>query len=322
MVARPRRRARRRQPVLRAVSRAPGRGSCAATATPFRGRAELAADLTSEGPSTAPDQRHGAVRLLHIAKAAAALDGAPARSTSTRYRAAQASTPPDGWSASDASSGCSPRPPTPSRSPASRCCARSARRVLELAGPRADEPRRQGGHGRARGLPARRDVPDVSRASWCRSRRRSRTSARRRELRVFLRRDDYGRFVSCVVYLPRDRYNTPVRDRFTRILTRAHGRGERRVHRPGLGRRWPLGCTWWPDPPTARSCSTSTPTQLETELAEAARSWDDDLVEAGRAPPAAWRRPATSRPAWCVSTLSAACPRPTRRTTLPADGSA
>ena len=35
----------------------------------------------------------------------------------------------------------------------------------------------------------------------------------RRQLRLFLRRDDYGRFMSCMVYLPRDRYTTQVRQR-------------------------------------------------------------------------------------------------------------
>ena len=35
----------------------------------------------------------------------------------------------------------------------------------------------------------------------------------RRQLRLFLRRDDYGRFMSCLVYLPRDRYTTHVRQR-------------------------------------------------------------------------------------------------------------
>ena len=30
----------------------------------------------------------------------------------------------------------------------------------------------------------------------------------RRQLRLFLRRDAYGRYISCLVYLPRDRYTT------------------------------------------------------------------------------------------------------------------
>ena len=45
----------------------------------------------------------------------------------------------------------------------------------------------------------------------------------RRQLRLFLRRDDYGRFVSCLVYLPRDRYTTDVRLKMQRILLDAFG---------------------------------------------------------------------------------------------------
>ena len=40
----------------------------------------------------------------------------------------------------------------------------------------------------------------------------------RRQLRLFVRRDIYGRFLSCLVYLPRDRYNTTVRERIAAIL--------------------------------------------------------------------------------------------------------
>ncbi|WP_139343836.1 NAD-glutamate dehydrogenase domain-containing protein, partial [Escherichia coli] len=41
----------------------------------------------------------------------------------------------------------------------------------------------------------------------------------RRQLKLFVRRDIYGRFLSCLVYLPRDRYNTTVRERIAAILT-------------------------------------------------------------------------------------------------------
>lgn len=40
----------------------------------------------------------------------------------------------------------------------------------------------------------------------------------RRHLRMFIRRDDYGRYLSFLVYLPRDRYNTEVRERIQRLL--------------------------------------------------------------------------------------------------------
>ena len=43
----------------------------------------------------------------------------------------------------------------------------------------------------------------------------------RRQLRLFLRKDDYGRFMSCLVYLPRDRYTTQVRQEMERILLKA-----------------------------------------------------------------------------------------------------
>ncbi|GGH66061.1 NAD-glutamate dehydrogenase [Rothia aerolata] len=40
----------------------------------------------------------------------------------------------------------------------------------------------------------------------------------RRTTRLFLRPDDFGRFVSAVVYLPRDRYNTAVRHRIENVF--------------------------------------------------------------------------------------------------------
>src|SRR5690606_1476475 len=40
----------------------------------------------------------------------------------------------------------------------------------------------------------------------------------RRQVRLFVRRDSYGRYVSFLVYLPRDRYTTAVRNRMQQIL--------------------------------------------------------------------------------------------------------
>ena len=42
-----------------------------------------------------------------------------------------------------------------------------------------------------------------------------------RQTRLFVRHDDYGRYVSCLVYLPRDRYNTSVRNRIDAVLRKA-----------------------------------------------------------------------------------------------------
>ena len=42
----------------------------------------------------------------------------------------------------------------------------------------------------------------------------------RQRIKLFVRRDAFGRFFSCLVYVPRDRYNTDVRNRIERILMR------------------------------------------------------------------------------------------------------
>src|ERR1700742_5279448 len=43
----------------------------------------------------------------------------------------------------------------------------------------------------------------------------------RKQTRLFLRRDVYGRYMSCLVFLPRDRYTTAVRLRVQEILRTA-----------------------------------------------------------------------------------------------------
>jgi len=46
----------------------------------------------------------------------------------------------------------------------------------------------------------------------------------RRQLRLFVRQDTYRRYLSCLVYLPRDRYTTQVRQRMQQILAGALAR--------------------------------------------------------------------------------------------------
>ncbi len=50
----------------------------------------------------------------------------------------------------------------------------------------------------------------------------------RRTVRLLVRRDPYHRFFSCLIYVPRDRYNTEVRQRIERIVPRRIRRQERR----------------------------------------------------------------------------------------------
>ena len=58
--------------------------------------------------------------------------------------------------------------------------------------------------------------------------------ASRRRLRAFLQPDPFGRFVSVMVYLPRDRYTTACRLAMQQILLDAfHGTGIRYTARVG-----------------------------------------------------------------------------------------
>ena len=104
----------------------------------------------------------------------------------------------------------------------------------------------------------------------------------RRQVRLFVRPDTYRRYLSCLVYLPRDRYNTTVRERIAAILTRELGGGTveytARVSESLLARvhfviRAPGG-----EPMTGEYDVHD----IERRLAEAARSWQDDFSHAVR----------------------------------------
>ena len=101
----------------------------------------------------------------------------------------------------------------------------------------------------------------------------------RRQTKLFLRRDAYSRFMSCLVYLPRDRYTTKVRLEMERILREAfHGSSVEytaRVSESVLARlhfvvRMAKGALV-PDVDQA---------ELELRLVEATRSWADDFSDA------------------------------------------
>ena len=80
-------------------------------------------------------------------------------------------------------------------------------------------------HRDPRDPPARRAVPDPGRRAVRDRDRRSCTWASASALRLFVRRDTFGRFLSCLVFVPRDRFNTENRRRIEAILQR---------HLPGL----------------------------------------------------------------------------------------
>ena len=74
---------------------------------------------------------------------------------------------------------------------------------------------------RAGHLPARRALPALHRRARRRSRSRSWAWGCDDAVRLFVSRDRVGCFVSCLVYLPRDRYTTPVRELVVDALLRA-----------------------------------------------------------------------------------------------------
>ena len=101
----------------------------------------------------------------------------------------------------------------------------------------------------------------------------------RRQTRVLVRPDSYGRFMSCLVLLPRDRYNTPVRERIQQLLKEAFGGTSTdftaRVDADLLAK---LHVTV--HLPDAHRAPVVDLDVLETRLAQAVRSWGDDLQAA------------------------------------------
>ncbi|MGH3266439.1 MAG: NAD-glutamate dehydrogenase domain-containing protein, partial [Trebonia sp.] len=101
--------------------------------------------------------------------------------------------------------------------------------------------------------------------------------AERKQVRLFVRPDAYGRYASCLVYLPRDRYTTQVRLRAQEILRSAFGGGSvdysAMVGNSALARLHVVvhampGC------PLAKVDQAA----LQASVAAAVRSWDDDLT--------------------------------------------
>ena len=97
----------------------------------------------------------------------------------------------------------------------------------------------------------------------------------RQRVALFIRRDEFERFVSCLVYVPRDRYTTELRLRIQDILGRAFA-GQPSDH-----------YIHFTDAPLARlhvivqttpgHIPPYDPSAIEREVAEATRSWADDL---------------------------------------------
>jgi glutamate dehydrogenase len=101
----------------------------------------------------------------------------------------------------------------------------------------------------------------------------------RRQVRLFIRKDVYGRFYSCLVYLPRDRYTTAVREKISSILKSQLG-GESIEYTARISESMLARLHFVVRPPKGELVGEFDQADLERRLAEAARSWRDDLLAA------------------------------------------
>src|SRR5215210_2414637 len=100
----------------------------------------------------------------------------------------------------------------------------------------------------------------------------------RQRVRLFVRRDAYGRFFSCLVFVPRDRYNTQIRRRMRNILQRAFNctnvEFNVRLSESVLAR---LHFIIYVTPGEVPDYDLD---NIEERLVEATRSWTDNLYDA------------------------------------------
>ncbi|HET7587818.1 MAG TPA: NAD-glutamate dehydrogenase, partial [Gammaproteobacteria bacterium] len=100
----------------------------------------------------------------------------------------------------------------------------------------------------------------------------------RQRVKLFIRRDAFGRFYSCLVYVPRDRYNTRVRERIQDVL-REHLNGQSvesavQLSESKLARAHIIvRTTPWRFPKFELS-------EIEQQLKLTVRSWEDQLRDA------------------------------------------
>jgi glutamate dehydrogenase len=99
----------------------------------------------------------------------------------------------------------------------------------------------------------------------------------RRRVRLFVRRDQYERFYSCLVFVPRDRYNTEVRERIERVVRDrfggTHVESQVQISDSALARLHLLVRT----PQGTRPVEDIA--DIEAQIAAAAMTWDDRLQQ-------------------------------------------
>ncbi|HEU4450600.1 MAG TPA: NAD-glutamate dehydrogenase [Gaiellaceae bacterium] len=97
----------------------------------------------------------------------------------------------------------------------------------------------------------------------------------RQRVRLFVRRDMFGRFLSCLVFVPRDRFNTQVRARIQEILQEAFdGVGATYAARMSESVLARLHYVVYVEPGRLPDYDVG---EIEERIVEASRTWADDL---------------------------------------------
>ncbi|MGP4021016.1 NAD-glutamate dehydrogenase [Saccharopolyspora sp. 5N708] len=101
--------------------------------------------------------------------------------------------------------------------------------------------------------------------------------AERRKLKPFLRRDPYGRFYSCLVYLPRDRYTTSSRLAMQEVLLEELG-GTSVEYSTRVGESILARVHFVVHTDPAHQVEPDLP-RIQRRLSDAIHTWDDQMIE-------------------------------------------
>jgi glutamate dehydrogenase len=108
--------------------------------------------------------------------------------------------------------------------------------------------------------------------------------AQQRTLRLFCRRDPYGRFFSCMVYLPRERYTTTARLAMQQVLMRElHGTSVEYSAQVGESVYARVHFTVHTDPADGTVPAVPDVETITRRLRDAVSTWDDQLLDAASA---------------------------------------
>ncbi|MFY0407571.1 NAD-glutamate dehydrogenase [Solicola sp. PLA-1-18] len=102
----------------------------------------------------------------------------------------------------------------------------------------------------------------------------------RRQVRSFVRRDELGRFLSCLVYLPRDRYTTTVRLRMQALLADVAGEDASVEYTALVSDQLLARLHFVVRPAGGGTVADPDHDLLQARLVDAARTWDDDFSTA------------------------------------------